>query len=78
MSTTGTSGDQDEAVEIAEAIEVVMSGRSTVACYLALGMVIGVSALRSEKPDLPGLLKLLEGIAVDQMRSHVDRGGSLS
>lgn len=49
----------DEAVDIANAIGEVMSGRNTAAGYAALGMVIGYSASLAERPDLDRLLTLI-------------------
>jgi hypothetical protein len=57
----------DRAVAIANAIDDVIVGQETAAVYLAIGMVLGVMASRAERPDLCGLMRIIDQVAHSEM-----------
>jgi len=54
-----------EAVDIANELGAVLQGRNTVACFIALSMVLGASAAMAERPDFDGMMKRIETGARD-------------
>lgn len=69
MQDTQRIGDQ--AVEIANKINEACEGRHSAAVYLGIGMVIGYSASLAERPDLTGLMALIERCAREEFERRL-------
>lgn len=63
-----------EAAALADAIERACAGRSTVAVYMALSMVLGASATRAARPDFDGMMRLVEKAARESFTRHMKGG----
>lgn len=58
--------EAEQAVDLANELQAVCEGRPTAVVYMALSMILGASEARARKPDLDGLMKLVEECARDQ------------
>lgn len=64
-----------QAVDIANEIGAVLQGKNTVACYIALSMVLGAAAAMADRPDFDGMMKRIETGARDSfLRSLREQG----
>lgn len=64
-----------ESVVIANEIGALLHGRNTVACYLALSMVLGAAAANAKRPDFDGMIKLVESGARDSFLRNLQEHG---
>lgn len=65
----------DQAVHIANELGAVLQGKNTVACFIALSMVLGASAAMAERPDFDGMMKRIETGARDSfLRAMKEQG----
>lgn len=55
-----------EAAEIANAIEVIITGRSAIAIHTALGMVIGAGETELTRPDLEDTMLRIARVALGE------------
>lgn len=67
----------DNAVRLANAIDDVIVGQETAAVYLAIGMVLGAMAARAERPDLCGLIRIIDQVAHNEMARCLSEKTSL-
>jgi predicted RNA-binding protein with EMAP domain len=61
----------DNVRDIANDISRVCAGRNTAEVYIAIAVIIGDVASRADRPDLDGLLRLIDKMARDVFGQHV-------
>ncbi|GAA2887750.1 hypothetical protein GGQ99_004738 [Aminobacter niigataensis] len=64
-----------QAVDIANELGAVLQGRNTVACYIALSMVLGAAAANAGRPDFDGMMRLVESGARDSFLRALQEQG---
>lgn len=79
MPIARTSLDASEigaqAVDVANELGAVLQGKNTVACFIALSMVLGASAAMAERPDFDGMMKRIEsGARASFLRTMQEQG----
>lgn len=62
----------DNACRIANEIQDVIVGQETAAVYLAIGMVLGAMASKAERPDLCGLMRIVDQVAHNELARCLD------
>ena len=65
----------NEALDLANKINLVCNGRDTITVYMALSIVIGKSAARAERPNFEGLTGLLIQHSYDVFMNEMEGKG---
>ncbi|XHE14421.1 hypothetical protein PCC82_06705 [Agrobacterium deltaense] len=75
MTVTESLIRANEALDLANKINLVCNGRDTITVYMALSIVIGKSAARAERPNFEGLTGLLIQHSYNVFREEMEGQG---